>query len=92
MSDLISRQDALDCFHDWIDKRGDVHTADEMSEYRAIEDSPSVQPKRKTGRWLAQYEGIWWWECSECGQSQPMSWHPNFCPNCGAEMIDEVSG
>ena len=44
MSDLIDRQAALDCFHDWIDKRGDVHTADEMPEYSAIEELPSVQP------------------------------------------------
>lgn len=42
--DLISRQAALDCFHDWIDRRGDVHTPDEMAEYRAIEALPSAQP------------------------------------------------
>lgn len=44
MSDLISRQAALNCFHDWIDKLGDVHEADEMPEYRAIEALPSAQP------------------------------------------------
>ena len=44
MQDLISREEALDCFHDWIDKHGDVHTPDEMSEYRAIEALPSAQP------------------------------------------------
>ena len=43
--DLISRQAALDCFHDWIDRRGDVHTSDEMPEYNAIEALPSVQPE-----------------------------------------------
>lgn len=40
--DLIRRQDALDCFHSWIDKHGDVHEPDEMVEYRAIENLPSV--------------------------------------------------
>lgn len=45
MSDLIDRQDALSCFHDWIDQRGDVHTADEMPEYQRIEQLPSVQPE-----------------------------------------------
>lgn len=44
MDDLISREAALNCFHDWIDKRGDVHTSDEMAEYRAIEALPTVQP------------------------------------------------
>ena len=45
--DLISRQAALDCFHDWIDRRGDVHTPDEMAEYRAIEALPSAQPEQR---------------------------------------------
>ena len=44
-TDCISRQAALDCFHDWIDKHGDVHTPDEMPEYRAIEALPSAQPE-----------------------------------------------
>lgn len=45
LADCISRQDALSCFHDWIDQRGDVHTADEMPEYQRIEQLPSVQPE-----------------------------------------------
>ena len=40
--DLIRRQDALDCFHAWMDSRGDAHEPDEMPEYRAIENLPSV--------------------------------------------------
>lgn len=43
-NDLISRAGALSCFHDWIDQRGDVHTADEMPEYQRIEGLPSAQP------------------------------------------------
>ena len=43
-TDCISRQAALDCFHDWIDKYGDIHTPDEMPEYMAIEALPSAQP------------------------------------------------
>ena len=42
-NDLIHREDALSCFHDWIDQRGDVHTADEMPEYQRIEQLPSAQ-------------------------------------------------
>lgn len=44
MADPIDRQAALDCFHDWIDRYGDVHTPDEMAEYRTIEALPSVEP------------------------------------------------
>lgn len=42
MDDIISRQATLDCFHDWIDRYGDVHTPDEMPEYRRIEALPVV--------------------------------------------------
>lgn len=42
MMDLIEREAALACFHDWIDHRGDVHTPDEMAEYRAIEALPAA--------------------------------------------------
>ena len=44
-NDMINRQAALDCFHDWIDKYGNVCTPDDMPEYRAIEALPSVQPE-----------------------------------------------
>lgn len=44
MSDLIDREAALNCFHSWVDKYGDVYTPDEMPEYQAIEALPSVQP------------------------------------------------
>ena len=40
--DMIRRQDALNCFHAWIDKHGDVQEPDDMAEYRAIEALPSV--------------------------------------------------
>ena len=40
MDDLISRAEALACFHSWMDKHGDVHEPDEMPEYRAIEALP----------------------------------------------------
>jgi hypothetical protein len=46
--DLIRRSDALGCFHDWVDKYGDVHTPDEMAEYRAIEELPSVEQEKRT--------------------------------------------
>ena len=42
MSDYISRDAALNCFHDWIDQHGYVHTADEMPEYDAIADLPAA--------------------------------------------------
>lgn len=41
MKDLIDREAALNCYHDWVDQYGDVHTPDEMPEYQAIEALPS---------------------------------------------------
>ena len=42
MAEYIEREEALACFHDWIDRRGDVHTPDENPEYRALEDLPAA--------------------------------------------------
>ena len=42
MNDIISRRAALDCFHDWIDKHGNVYCADESEEYQRIEALPSA--------------------------------------------------
>lgn len=94
-SDTISRQAALNCFHDWIDKSGNVHTADEMPEYQAIEGLPSAQPERKTGHWILYDKRFPWskdYKCSECGNYINLSdinagrGSANFCPNCGADM------
>ena len=47
MSDLIDREAALNCYHDWVDQYGDVHTPDEIPEYQAIEALPSAQDEDK---------------------------------------------
>ena len=39
-TDYISREAAIACFHDWIDRYGHEHTADEIVEYQRIEDLP----------------------------------------------------
>ena len=64
MKDLIDREKALDCFHDWVDKYGDVHTADEMTEYQAIE----ALPTEKSQCALCQYNDLEWDEepCESC--------------------------
>lgn len=61
---------------------------------KAIVEAPTIEPERKTGKWLPHYceedgekDGI---ECSECG-----SWYwcggktLNYCPDCGARMKDK---
>lgn len=55
-----------------------------------VEQLPSVEPKAKTGRWydketypLESHS----WECSEC-QEIIFAEKTNYCPNCGAKMIE----
>lgn len=43
MSELILKEDALNCFHDWIDMYGYEHTADEDPVYQRIEALDTVR-------------------------------------------------
>ena len=45
MSELISKDAALGCFRDWIDRCGNEHTADEDATYQRIAELPAVQPE-----------------------------------------------
>lgn len=63
MSDLIDREAALNCFHAWVDKYGDVHTPDDIPEYRAIEALPSVRPEQ---RWIPCREKDAEYPCLAC--------------------------
>lgn len=69
-----------------------------------IEDLPTAQPERKTGKWVFEdgspiNRGLKMMEtavCSQCGHIAPgySFWDcdlelTNFCPNCGAEMKGE---
>jgi len=51
----------------------------------------SLDPERKKGRWIEAVEDwrhqVVWWKCSECGMD--VSTQYNYCPDCGAAMIEE---
>ena len=73
--DTISRQDAIDAVkHAWAKGL-------EPSQY--IEELPSAQAERKTGRWEEQEE--YFVKCSECHTLCDYDY--KFCPNCGAKMV-----
>ena len=93
MDDLISRQAAIDAGrHAW---------AKGLEPTQYLEELPSAQPERKTGKWIHGselsremigdvvtaifYEG---WECSECHCLVSEEREPlwKYCPNCGTEM------
>lgn len=87
MSDLISRQDAIEAL-----SRG---SGCGNSCRKAIENLPSAQRK---GKWIAYNSNDPNWlrndgspvfmQCSECNTMvvNNFAFNWNFCPNCGAEM------
>ena len=94
MDDLISRQAMLD----GIDKLIKIHFDRTVVLYKArkvAEDLPSVQPERKTGRWIPDNTDYYRTRfiCSACGESEevPTTGFGNgtmwdYCPMCGAKM------
>lgn len=100
MRDLIERQAEIDTWR--ADFKGYVDCLDlPMDDYNGImeyiDEAPSVQPERKTGRWVIRetaYESIEA-KCSCCGFETLVDEPGNglhmvddlhYCPNCGARM------
>lgn len=56
-----------------------------------IDEVPSAEPERKTGKWLKTGRKIY--KCSECGNFLDFNGvnagrgDANFCPNCGTKML-----
>ena len=93
MSDLISRQAA-------IDKAVYTETEEGWSGFtvdvKYIESLPSVNPQPKTGHWI-EHEYLdceFSYQCSNCNEffvlddGTPEDYDYNYCPVCGARMID----
>ena len=94
--DCISRQAAIDALSHMMDTDG---FRDGWAVSRANVDCmlrylPSVEPERKTGKWIIKIEDWNRWTCSECGFSTRTDIHVtlgyDYCPKCGAPM--EVDG
>lgn len=64
--------------------------------YEWLNEQPTIE-ERKTGRWIEQNNHDWEYSkeyrCSECGKQRlvtiPKGWNWNYCPNCGARMVNE---
>lgn len=89
MSDLISRQTAIDAVRAFYDEYVVYDNGRSIEEI--LSELPSAQSERKKGKWIPQFDK--WgdyvtttegYKCSECGEFD--STKDNFCPNCGAEM------
>ena len=94
MSDLISRQKALDGLKYEMKYGAVIDQCGLDTAYDIIEDIPSAEPERKTGKWIEQDDG-WdgtYYECSCCREpftlidGTPTDNLYNYCPNCGAKL------
>jgi hypothetical protein len=99
MSDLISRQAAIDALHMHLMYRmGTDSNKKRLDEW--INNLPPVQPKRMKGRWLPDNNFAYEMRfvCSVCNESEVVptigftKYKPiwDFCPNCGADMRGET--
>lgn len=89
MSDLISRQAAIDAVADlyWMDERLLNFKKEIDATFDKIKALPSAQPEPmpKRGEWIFHsIESPYRWECNKCGDKVRARY--NFCPNCGAKM------
>ena len=89
MSDLISRQAAIDAICDYTD--------DLFNQITALEELPSAQPERKTGEWLELTNTNHTYVCSVCGRmlvnitdgKNTVTKNYPFC-HCGADMRGKI--
>ena len=95
MNDLISSAWLLDVVENIIewdterDRNRIIHQIRELT--------PSAKSERKKGKWIPLFDGrftggAYWFHCSKCERVVPDvrngGW--NFCPECGADMREEI--
>ena len=84
--DCISRQEVLEQAKDYGSKTY-------LIPVNSVKTLPSVQPTRPTARWSRQTDTYHdYYECENCGIGVGLDDVRNFCPNCGAEMIESEEG
>lgn len=80
MADLIDRQAAIEAIY---------HHMPNISMHRAR----SIEPERKTGKWIKQNPLVDTEECSECGYNiLSEELETPFCPWCGSPMMRKEGG
>lgn len=101
MDDSISRREAIEwvknilVVHKYYHPHSRSRNVPNDEVIDALEQVPATEPERKTGQWI--YEGkrgrFPACRCSECGNIENADWailgdNVNYCPNCGAYMIE----
>ena len=104
MSDLISRQAAIDVFKnligiDCIFEGNPIVVGALIAVKEAITQLPAAEPEQKKGKWLETEAAPHRIYCSECfatyvRNKEWLAWKDHivprkYCPNCGAKMEEE---
>ena len=89
--DCISREAVIDYIKDCTIDLGYENGTNMVID--VISNLPSVQPKSKIGHWIADVDRwgdvvttVNGYRCSECGEFNTDK--DNYCPNCGAKMVE----
>ena len=100
MNDLISRQAAIDALNDELTITGKTNAIVVQDYIRKVNvrlnDLPSAEPERKTGKWIEDQKGgkVTSYKCSVCGRfvmddtGYDVAEDYPFC-HCGADMRGE---
>lgn len=86
MSDLISRQDAIDAMCDYVCSRTKDSTKCNL-EYCGVKKRLNALPSaQRKGKWIqSDVPESTLCKCDQCGWDMGAYCY-NYCPNCGAEM------
>ena len=99
MSDLISRQAAIDAIHNLYAIHGSEGSwIDQKDAFKALNSLPSAEPVRH-GKWVPKTiiiggrDHVSGMKCSVCGEdplnAEGDEFLTDYCPNCGADMRGE---
>lgn len=98
--DAVSKAEVLEVYADLYDVFDDNKMIQKELHkvYDKLNDLPSAQPERKTGRWILwNYPGEECAICSACGEEYDQmelyiggNDYPKYCPDCGARMDDDI--
>jgi rubrerythrin len=82
--DCISREQAKSAIRDRfkdLPSRVEINTI--------LNELPSVTPQPKIGHWVRQTDDYHdYYECEYCGIAVGLDDIKNYCPNCGAKMVE----
>lgn len=100
MDDYINRQEAIVELRDAENHAFNSFYDGLVKAHKIIADLPSVQPERKTGKWICIDEEGNTWQCTNCiklgkndwwqfNDGTPQDNEMDYCPHCGAKMGGE---